>query len=185
MSSDRFPLAPMSTGICALTAALLVLPVGLIIAGLWTRSPIAFLPASILILLYLVVWLYFRPTRFGLSGGALDIVWPVRRLKIPLATVTAVERPTAQVFRKRYGLGLRVGVGGLWGGFGLLVTRQGTLRFYVSRLDGYVLIHNSTTRPLLITPSDPVAFARSLWQRREGTGPPSSVEMRPDRLTPA
>ena len=165
MSGDRFPLAPMSGGILVLTVLLLAMPVGLLFAAAWTGSPIALVPAGLFSLIHLLVWLYFRPTRFELTQDALRIVWPVRRLTVPFSGVTGVERLTRQEFRARYGWGMRVGAGGLWGGFGLIVTRKGTLRFYISRLDGHVLVHNRTTRALLITPSDPEVFAQILQER--------------------
>jgi hypothetical protein len=57
----------------------------------------------------------------------------------------------------------RIGVGGLWGGFGWLwTTRRGLVEFYVSRADGMVLIERRGARPLLITPADPEKLLRAL-----------------------
>jgi hypothetical protein len=47
---------------------------------------------------------------------------------------------------------MRIGAGGLWGGFGWLYTRKGLLDLYVSRTDRFVLVRLRTGRPLLITP---------------------------------
>ena len=158
----------MSSGIFVLTLALFALLVGLLFVGASTGTVAALLPGGLAGLIYLLVWLTFRPTYFELSQQGLRIVWPVRRLTIPFTEVAGVERLSRQEFRARYGWELRVGAGGLWGGFGLLVTRRGTLRFYVSRLDGFVLVHRRTGRSLLITPSDPESFARTLDERRRG-----------------
>lgn len=47
---------------------------------------------------------------------------------------------------------MRIGIGGLWGGFGWLWPGRGLVNFYVSRSDGLVLIERMSARPLLITP---------------------------------
>lgn len=54
---------------------------------------------------------------------------------------------------------MRIGAGGLWGGFGWLWTsRKGMVEFYVSRTDGFVLITRPNHLDILITPSTPEAF---------------------------
>ena len=167
MPVDRFPIAPMSRRIGVFTAILLALPIAGLVAGILIPSRLAILPSLLMGLIHLWVWAYFRPTYFEISGSALKIVWPSRRLEVPLADITAVESLTGQEFKARYGWGMRVGAGGLWGGFGLLITKRETLRFYVSRLDGFVLINNKTTRTLLITPADPEQFVKILEERRQ------------------
>lgn len=166
MTSDRFPLAPMSRSIRVFTAIFLVLPIALFVAAILLRSRVVLLPSFLLGLIHLWVWTYFRPSCFEISGAALRIVWPSRSLEIPLTEITTIDRLSTQDFKSRYGWGLRIGAGGLWGGFGLLVTKRRTFRFYISRLDGFVLIYNKTTRPLLITPSDPDNFVKILEDRR-------------------
>ena len=52
----------------------------------------------------------------------------------------------------------RVGVGGLWGGFGWLWSPNGWLEFYISRLDKHVLLHRANGLPVLLTPEDPDTF---------------------------
>ena len=161
MSRQRFPLAPMSRSISFLTAALFLLPTGFLYLGIRRGSP----PLAVglfIAALYLLVWLYFRPMRFEISSRALTIVWPIRSLRLPLAEITAVEAMTSGEFRHRYGRGMRVGAGGLWGGFGLLLTPRETFRFYISRLDGYVLVHSRVERPLLLTPDRPEEFLETL-----------------------
>lgn len=164
VNHERFALAPMSSGIRALTIGLCILPVALLYMGIRAGHPGALVPGILTVALFVWVWGYFRPTRFELAGDSLTIVWPWRRYRLPLAEVRDVELITGAEFRARYGWGMRVGAGGLWGGFGLLVTRQGTLRFYISRLDGYVLIHPRSGRTLLITPERPEVFADRLRQ---------------------
>lgn len=152
----------MSPILVWLTAAAFLVPAAFLAVGARTGQPVALVPGGGVLGLYLFIWLYLRPTRFEISSGALDIVWPARRETIPLTDVERAEVLTRDEFRARFGWGLRVGSGGLWGGFGLLVTRGGTLRFYVSRIDRFVLVVTRTGRPLLITPSDPQGFVRTL-----------------------
>jgi len=50
--------------------------------------------------------------------------------------------------KKELGSALRIGVGGLFGGFGLLWTsRRGLIRFYIARLDNFVMIDRPTAVP--------------------------------------
>jgi hypothetical protein len=61
---------------------------------------------------------------------------------------------------------MRVGAGGLWGGFGWFwTTRRGLVRMYVSRIDHFVWIERGPAQPWLITPDHPDAFVRALSTR--------------------
>jgi hypothetical protein len=65
--------------------------------------------------------------------------------------------------RGELGFAARVGVGGLWGGFGWLWTsRRGLIDMYVSRGDGLLMVERLAGRPLLITPEHPDEFSRAL-----------------------
>jgi hypothetical protein len=65
--------------------------------------------------------------------------------------------------RRQVGWGMRVGAGGLWGGFGWLwTTRRGIVQMYVSRLDRFVWIERGGERPWLITPDRPEMFVAAL-----------------------
>jgi hypothetical protein len=57
---------------------------------------------------------------------------------------------------------MRIGAGGLWGGFGWLYTRKGLLDLYVSRTDRFVLVRRRIGRPLLLTPERDEAFVDAL-----------------------
>jgi hypothetical protein len=58
---------------------------------------------------------------------------------------------------------MRIGVGGLWGGFGWLWTaKKGFLEFYISRAEGLILIELRQGNPLLITPENPERFRELL-----------------------
>ncbi|MCB9765721.1 MAG: hypothetical protein H6739_38460 [Alphaproteobacteria bacterium] len=112
--------------------------------------------------IYAVVWLFWRPTRFELEGDALKIVWPLRSWRLPLRIVDEIEVMDAKTFRSRVRWAVRVGAGGLWGGFGWLATGAGWVRFYVSRSDGLVLLTLAGQAPLLISPEDPEGFAAAV-----------------------
>lgn len=65
--------------------------------------------------------------------------------------------------KREIGWGMRVGAGGLWGGFGRLwTTRRGVVQMYVTRTDRFVRIERAGGRPWLITPEQPEAFVRAL-----------------------
>ena len=66
--------------------------------------------------------------------------------------------------KRRYGWQARVGVGGLWGGFGWLYSTKGWMEFYVSRMDGYVLMSRAEGRPLLLSPERAEAFLETVNQ---------------------
>ncbi len=165
----RFPLAPMSGLILGLT--ILVLPLPLLMIWIATRDGapgLMWIPALFVAAIYLFVWLYMRPSAFEVSDDSLDVVWPVRRLSVPMADITKVELLGGRDFRSRYGYGMRIGAGGLWGGFGLLKMKSVTFRFYISRMDDYVILWRRADRPLLITPAKPRAFVELLEGRRPG-----------------
>ena len=55
-----------------------------------------------------------------------------------------------------------MGAGGLWGGFGLLVTSRESVAMYVSRTDRFVLVRLRAGRSLLLTPAEPERFVAAL-----------------------
>lgn len=161
-AATTFRLAPMSVPIRWLTAALLALPLAFLgHAALWP-SPLA-APGCALVALYAWVWLRFRPSRFVVGPSELEVVWPLKRRRIPRAAISGVRLIDPAELRQRAGAGVRVGAGGLWGGFGWLWTgRRGIVQMYVSRTDGLVWIERIGDRPWLITPERPEAFVRAL-----------------------
>ncbi|MBI5240403.1 MAG: hypothetical protein HY926_08010 [Elusimicrobia bacterium] len=165
-----FPLAPMDGIIRTLTC--LVFPLPLVFLALALRPscpPLGWLGWAVfgfLILIWLSVWLFWRPTEFRLSPEGLRLVWPVRQRAIPAAALAGAELLTCQEFRARYGRGMRVGAGGLWGGFGLLVTPRQTFSMYISRLDPLVVVQVRGGRPLLLTPESPGRFVEEINRLR-------------------
>jgi len=149
----------MSPLIQGLTIGLLLLPLVFAIAAWVTQQAGLAGVALFLGVLYAGVWFGCRPTYFQVTDRDLTIVFPVWQRSVPIVTVTAVRQIGPTEFRQRFGSALRVGVGGLWGGFGWLWTsRGGWVEFYVSRTDHLVLIERSGHLPLLITPRSPQHF---------------------------
>ena len=108
------------------------------------------------------VWLLFRPLWFDLSPRGLHIRWPLRWKLIPLARIKGAEIASAAEMTSRYGSGVRVGAGGLWGGFGYRTSNQGLLHMYISRVDYVVLVHVRHDKPWILTPRDPERFVATL-----------------------
>lgn len=125
-----------------------------------------------LIALYGAIWLGCRPSHFVVSPGSLEIVFPCWRRSLPMADVSGIRLINPVALRQEFGWAARIGVGGLWGGFGWLWTsRQGLLEFYVSRLDGLVLIERRLGKDLLITPECPSRFVRRVQEILFRPGP--------------
>jgi hypothetical protein len=143
-----------------------VFPIPFVMAGAalyWGLSPLLGV-AAFMLLCWGFVYFYMRPSRFELSPAAgLEIVWPLRREQFDATRIESVERVSGAEFRRRWGLGMRIGAGGLFGGFGLYKTRTQTFRFYVSRLDEFVIVHlRGGERPLMLTPESADAFVSSV-----------------------
>jgi Bacterial PH domain len=158
----RFRLAPMSPLILILTLLLLLLPIVVFVVA-FTRHRLFALPALFLLFISAWTWLWFRPTAFVVNPTDIEVIWPLRRRRIRRNTITAVRRVDRQELRQETGWALRVGAGGLWGGFGFLWTaRRGLVRMYVSRLDDLVWIERGREQPWLLTPEQPDVFVHAL-----------------------
>ena len=158
----NFRLAPMCRFILMLTVVLLALPVALL-AGAAAGARVLTGVALLTILIYMWVWTRFRPTAFIVHPHALEVVWPLKRRELERAGIVGVRLITRQELRQEVGWGVRVGAGGLWGGFGWLWTeRRGIVQMYISRIDRFVWIEHLSERPWLITPNEPEAFVRAL-----------------------
>lgn len=157
-----FPLARMSRLIFILTLGLLSIPVVFLATAVVGKS-LLMVPGLLMVALYAWVWLRFRPSRFVVHPSAIEVIWPLKRRHIPRAGISDVRVISSEALRREIGWGMRVGAGGLWGGFGWLWTkRRGIVQMYVSRTDGFVWIERVSDRPWLITPEQPEAFVRAL-----------------------
>lgn len=155
----------MTTGLRVLTGISLALPAILIAAAVATpaASRGMLVGVSLLVVLtYASVWLAWRPTRFEVDATSLRIVWSTRSRTIPRAAIEGVRLVTAADFRAEHGFGMRIGAGGLWGGFGLLRTRRTTFSMWISRTDRLVIVELRGARPLLLTPETPERFIAAL-----------------------
>jgi hypothetical protein len=163
-----FQLARMSPMIRALTLLLFALPIALFVEVLSGRH-LVLIPALFVVAIYAWVWLRFRPSRFEAHQRVLKVIWPLKHREIPRDEISNVRLMDRQELRREIGWGVRVGAGGLWGGFGWLWTkRRGIVHMYIARTDRFVWIERTGGRPWLITPEQPEAFVRALSS--EGAG---------------
>ena len=158
----RFALAPMCPLIRRLTLVMAVLPVAFLALGA-LGSRVLLVPGMLVLLVYAWVWARFRPAAFIVHPDTLEVIWPLKRRRIPRAEISSARVVDRQELRREVGWGMRVGAGGLWGGFGWLWTsRRGIVQMYISRLDRLVWIERSPERPWLITPERPDTFVQAL-----------------------
>lgn len=154
--SYSFALAPMSPTIKGITIVVLVLP---LIFGVWaliTREPVAGGVFLFLIALYGAVWVWCRPSHFVITRSCLEIVFPGWRRQIPVGDISGIRHINQATFDREFGWAMRIGAGGLWGGFGWLWTsKRGLVEFYISQLNEFVLVERSQGKSLLITPDNP------------------------------
>ena len=152
----------MDPPILRMTTLLLALPLALFVGALFAGHFLV-IPALILVAIYLWVWLRFRPGRFVIHEHSLKVIWPLKHRTIPRADISMVRLLERDDLQREIGSSLRVGAGGLWGGFGWLWTqRRGIVQMYVSRTDCFVWIERKGGRPWLVTPEQPERFVRAL-----------------------
>jgi hypothetical protein len=159
-----FTLAPMSPLIRRLTVALIAIPVVFILLPLFYGGS-TFLSGFGLALagLFGAIWIWWRPKRFDVSPDGVHIIFPGRRRVVALQEVEGCRTTTKEDFRQEFGHAIRIGAGGLWGGFGWLWTsRRGLIDFYVSRADGLVLLERRGARTILITPENPQGMVEAV-----------------------
>jgi hypothetical protein len=146
----------MSPTIKGMTIVVLVLP---LIFGVWaliTHEPVSGGVFLFLIALYGSVWVWCRPYRFVITHSYLEIVFPGWRRRIPVGDISCIRLINKETFCQEFGWAIRIGVGGLWGGFGWLWTgKRGLVEFYISQLNEFVLVERSQGKSLLITPENP------------------------------
>ena len=120
-------------------------------------------PAALLIAIYAWVWLRFRPSQLTVHAAGLQVIWPLKRRDILREDIVSARVVDRQELKREIGWGMRVGAGGLWGGFGWLWTkRRGLVQMYVTRADRFVWIERAHGRPWLVTPEEPEEFVRAL-----------------------
>lgn len=160
-----FALAPMSTGLRVLTWICFLIPAIELAGALATPAPVRTLLFGVFVfiaLVYASVWFAWRPLRFEVDGEGLRIVWPIRWRLVPVGALIDARLITSAEFRSEFGWGMRVGAGGLWGGFGWLKTRSVTFSMWVSRTDRFVIVRLADDKPLLLTPDHPEGFVEAI-----------------------
>jgi hypothetical protein len=153
----------MSSVIKGVTIALWLLPLCFAIFSLLSREWQLFNICLILIALYGAIWLWCKPSHFIISNNYIEIVFPAWRRSIAIQDVSGIRIISKNIFQQEFGWAMRIGAGGLWGGFGWLWTsRGGFLEFYISQLDEFVLISRLKGNSLLITPINPDQFVETV-----------------------
>lgn len=160
--SERFDLAPMDGLNRGLTAVTLPLPIVLLAVGARFPTPLLDLFGVVILALWSFIWFYLRPSHFEVGPAGLRVRWPWRSELVPRRELAGAEILPRREVKERYGYVMRVGAGGLGGGFGLAWTRQGFLRLYVSRIDRFVVVHCREGRDWMITPADPERFVAAI-----------------------
>ena len=164
--SRRFPLAPMSGLIRGLTFLFVPLPLVFLAGSTLGGAQIAQILSGVggaLAVLWLAVWTFFRPSGFTVGPEGLTIEFPGRRLHVPRAELATAAIMKLAELRPRYGVAARVGVGGLWGGFGWLwSTERGWVDLYVTRTDRWVLVERKNGKDLLLNPDNAEAFVSAV-----------------------
>lgn len=89
-------------------------------------------------------------------------MWPLWARTVAADDIRDARIVSADELRREHGRGVRIGAGGLWGGFGLLKTTHETFSMWISRTDRFVLVRLDRARPLLVTPDDPERFVALL-----------------------
>ncbi|MGH9947060.1 MAG: PH domain-containing protein [Pyrinomonadaceae bacterium] len=162
MMANEFKLAPMDGLIKAITVFMLGLLCLFIVFAI-TGSRFLAIPAACLLVIYLWIWLRFRPTSFIVDDNAITVEWPMKSRLIARSDILQTKLVSRAELRNETGWALRFGAGGLWGGFGWLWTKKrGIVQMYISRIDNIVWIELADGRPWLITPERPDKFVRAL-----------------------
>jgi hypothetical protein len=157
-----FRIAPMCLMIRIITLVLLALPVLFVLSAVFGRA-LLIAPTILLVATYSWVWLRFRPTQFVVHQDVLEVIWPLKRRQISRDSISDVRIVNGRDLKPQVGWGVRVGAGGLWGGFGWLWTqRRGIVQMHISRINDLVWIDRTVGRPWLISPERPQEFVQAL-----------------------
>jgi len=149
-----------------LSAVVLAIPVIFVVGA--ARAPVPagsklLFAAGFVVLIAIWTWVVMRPSRFEISADALTLVFPTWSRTMLRSSITSVRLLDRNALKGELGRAIRVGVGGLFGTFGLLwTTKRGWVSVYVTAMDPWVFVEREGGRALLLSPSDPEAFV-SAW----------------------
>lgn len=154
------PLYVLSTGITLAIPVIWAIMMVTVGQGIWRIS----LPViASFVVLCAVIWLYLRPSSYEVDEGGVTIRWHLRRLVVPRSQISSVSTIDREVLRRDFGWSARVGVGGVFGTFGLLWTsKRGWMSAYATTTASWVLIERRNERPILISPELPDEFVRAV-----------------------
>jgi cytochrome c biogenesis factor len=129
-----------------------------------TPAPFYVMPFAFIIMLLLTYG--FSPKGYSVQDGQLVIYRPFRNKFYETAGIQTVTI----VAKEEMKWSMRVfGVGGLFGYFGLFRnSRFGTMIWYASRRDQFVVIERSNGRAIVLTPDDPSSFVSEFNQMIKG-----------------
>jgi len=171
-NAQSFPPAPMSASIKTLTVLIYAVTMIIVISALLGAVALI-IPAVAIFALYAWVWLRFRPSGFTIRAGRLEVEWPLRHIEFPIDDIVAARLLDRTQLKSEIGWGLRIGAGGLWGGFGRLWTKhRGLIHMYITRTDHFVWIERKRGKPWLITPDRAEEFIDALDRIRARAAEP-------------
>ena len=128
-----------------------------------TPRPFYVMPFAFIIIL--VITYGFSPKGYAFEDRKLVIYRPFQNKFYSTEDILNVSF----VDRKELKNSLRVfGVGGLFGYFGLFRnSRYGTMIWYATRRDQFVVIERSNGKTIVLTPDDPNSFVSEFEQRKQ------------------
>lgn len=123
-------------------------------------SSLCVMPFAFIIML--VVTYGLSPKGYGVQDRQLIIYRPFRKKVYATQDIQLVSIVAKEELKRS----IRVfGVGGLFGYFGLFRnSRYGTMIWYASRRDQFVVIERSNGRAIVLTPDDPNSFVTEINQ---------------------
>lgn len=129
-----------------------------------TPAPFYVMPFAFIIMLLLTFG--FSPRAYSVQDGQLVIYRPFRNKFYGTESIQTVSI----VAKEELKWSMRVfGVGGLFGYFGLFRnSRYGTMIWYATRRDQFVVIERSNGRAIVLTPDDPSSFVSEFNQMIKG-----------------
>ena len=126
-------------------------------------SPVYIMPFSLIIILILTYG--FSPKGYAFEDRKLVIYRPFQNKLYATADIHTVSIVNKNELKNS----MRVfGVGGLFGYFGLFRnSRYGTMIWYATRRDQFVVIERSNGKTIVLTPDDPNSFVSEFEQRKQ------------------
>ncbi len=162
-STLYFTTPPMTSLMRILTVIVMALPVILGGIGYYASNRVLLNVAGFIILIIIGVWFFMRPSGYQVDSAGLTIRWPVRSKRISRSEILAARVLETDELSGELGQAMRIGIGGLFGGFGYLwTTNRGMVEFYITRQDQFVLMDLRKGKSLLLSVDRPKEFVQAL-----------------------